>query len=72
MSRSSYGNAPKGPNKGSAGTPHTSKPKISPTAPTVNNVSTTKDMHCHKPIETPGTRAGGNKPGAANKPKGGF
>lgn len=72
MSRSSYGNPPKGPNKGSSGTPNTSQPKVSPTAPTVHSVSTTKDMHCHKPIVTPGTKAGGNKPSNGNKPTGGF
>lgn len=72
MSRSSYGNPPKGPNKGSAGTPSVKPAKVSPTAPTVHTRSTTPDMHQHKPIVSEPTKAGGNKPGPANKPQGGF
>lgn len=72
MSRSSYGNPPKGPNKGSAGSPNTTTPKVSPTAPTVHTRGTTPDRHQHKPIVTPGTKAGGNKPSNGNSPKGGF
>lgn len=72
MSRSSYGNPPKGPNKGSAGTPNTNQPKVSPTAPTVHTRGTTPDMHCAKTIVTPGTKAGKNKPSNGNPPKSGF
>jgi hypothetical protein len=72
MSRSSYGNPPKGPNKGSAGTPHVQPANESPTAPTVQHVFTTPDRHQAKTVVTPGTKAGGNKPGAPNKPSGGF
>lgn len=59
-----------GPNQGSHAEPHTSKPRVSPSAPTVNHVCDTPAKSSSRGVHTPGTSGKGTvgKPGATPKP----
>lgn len=74
MSRSSYGNPPKGPNKGTAAECHCDErqTRVSPTAPTVNPSFSTPKSRTDTGVHVPGIGAGDNKPSNGNKPTGGF